>query len=248
MTGIPHGVVVLDSPEALAARAADEFAGAAEAAIRRCGRFAVALSGGRTPRAMLAALVTRAVDWTSVHFYWSDERCVGPDDPNSNYRMAREALLSKVDVPQTNVHRMHGELAPQAAADAYENDLRAFFGSASRFDLLYLGLGPDGHAASLFPGTAALHAAGRWCVANEVDEPVASPWRLTLTYDAINAARRVVVLAEGAEKADILAQVLLGQKDVERYPAQGIAPTDGELHWLVDTAAAAKVTGPSALR
>jgi 6-phosphogluconolactonase len=155
--------------------------------------------------------------------------------------MAREALLAKIAVPASNVHRMRGELAPDAGAAAYDAELRAFFDAASpRFDLLYLGLGPDGHTASLFPGTAALAVTDRWCVANEVTEGVASPWRLTLTYPAIGSACRIVFLVEGADKADILAEVLGGQ-DVRRYPAQGIAPSDGELVWLVDAAAAAKL-------
>jgi len=230
------------TPQLLAERAADEFANAASDAIRDRGRFAVALSGGKTPRAMLEALSARALDWNSIHFFWSDERCVGPEDPNSNYRMANEALLSRIAVPAGNIHRMRGELEPSAGATAYDAELRAFFGErAPVFDLLFLGLGPDGHTASLFPGTDALSIIDVWCAANQVSGPVASPWRLTLTYSAINAARRVIFLVEGAEKADILATVLGPKKDVRRYPAQGIAPTEGELVWLVDVAAAAKL-------
>jgi len=244
--GAPR-IVRLANPQLLAKRAADEFAASASAAQRGRGRFAVALSGGKTPRAMLETLSTRALDWPSIHFFWSDERCVGPDDPNSNYRMARDALLSKIGVGEVNVHRMRGDLDPMAGASAYDAELRAFFGpSAPVFDLLFLGLGPDGHTASLFPGTAALAVTDVWCAANEVSEPVASPWRLTLTYPAINAARRVVFLVEGTDKSDILAKVLGNEKDVRRYPAQGIAPSDGELVWLVDSAAAAKLP-PSSL-
>ena len=236
-------LITVADPQLLAARAADEFAANALLAIRDRSRFAVALSGGSTPRAMLEALSARRLDWPAIHFFWSDERCVGPDDPNSNYRMAREALLSRVGVPESNVHRMRGELAPSAGASAYDAELNAFFGNnAPVFDLLFLGLGPDGHTASLFPGTEALDIHDVWCAANQVNEPVASPWRLTLTYPAINAARRIIFLVEGVEKADILATVLGGEKDVRRYPAQGIAPTDGELVWLVDSAAAAKLS------
>ncbi|HEY7993450.1 MAG TPA: 6-phosphogluconolactonase [Candidatus Eremiobacteraceae bacterium] len=244
--GAPRIVRVAD-PQLLATRAADEFATSASAAKRERGRFAVALSGGKTPRAMLETLSARNLDWQSTHFFWSDERCVGPDDPNSNYRMARDALLSKIGVGELNVHRMRGELDPLAGAAAYDAELRAFFAAASPvFDLLFLGLGPDGHTASLFPGTDALGVTDVWCAANEVSEPVASPWRLTLTYPAIDAARRIVFLVEGADKSDILAKVLGNEKDVRRYPAQGIAPTDGELVWLVDAAAAAKLP-PSSL-
>jgi len=239
-------LVTVADPQLLAARAADEFAANASSAIRERGRLAVALSGGKTPRAMLEALSTRSLDWNSIDFFWSDERCVGPDDPNSNYRMAREALLSRIAVPESNVHRMRGELEPSAGASAYDADLRAYFADrAPVFDLLFLGLGPDGHTASLFPGTDALNITDVWCAANQVSGSVASPWRLTLTYPAINSARRVIFLVEGAEKADILATVLWREQDVRRYPAQGIAPTEGELVWLVDVAAAAKL--PSSL-
>ena len=239
-------VITVATPLLLASRAADEFATSASIALRERKRFAIALSGGKTPRAMLETLSARALGWPAIEFFWSDERCVGPDDPFSNYRMAREALLSRIAVPAGNVHRMLGELEPAAGAAAYDSELRAFFGPRKpAFDLVFLGLGPDGHTASLFPGTAALDITDIWCAPNEVREPVASPWRLTLTYPAINAARRVIFVVEGAEKADILATVLGREKDVRRYPAQGIAPTDGELVWLVDSAAAAKL--PSSL-
>ena len=240
-------LVTVANPQLLAQRAADEFVATASLAIRDRSRFAVALSGGGTPRAMLETLSARSLDWASIDFFWSDERCVGPDDADSNYRMAHEALLSRIAVPENNVHRMRGELAPSAGASAYDAELRSYFADRPPFfDLLFLGLGPDGHTASLFPGTQALKVFDVWCAANEVSEPVASPWRLTLTYPAINAARRVVFLVEGADKADILAIVLGRKKDVRRYPAQGIAPTDGELVWLVDAAAAAKLS-PSQL-
>ena len=195
-------IVISATPQLLAARAADEFAAAASLALRERGRFAVALSGGKTPRAMLESLSGRALAWDAVHFFWSDERCVGPGDPNSNYGMARDALLSKIAVPDGNVHRMRGELDPARGAAAYDAELRAFFGErAPVFDLLFLGLGPDGHTASLFPGTAALDVSDVWCTANEVSEPVASPWRLTLTFAAINSASRVIFLVDGADKS-----------------------------------------------
>jgi 6-phosphogluconolactonase len=236
-----HTIDVVDSPSLLAARAADGFVSACDAAVGERSRFAVALSGGKTPRAMLETLAERDVGWSHVHFFWSDERCVAPDDPNSNYGMARGALLGPAAVPSPNVHRMKGELDPPAGARDYRDRLSAFFSAAPVFDLVYLGLGPDGHTASLFPGTAALRVTDETCVANRVDGPVASPWRLTLTYPTINAARRVVFLVEGSEKADILKRVVEGPRDVERYPAQGIAPTGGDLVWLVDAAAAARL-------
>ena len=234
-------VQVSKTPELLATLAADEFVATFAGATRDRGRFAVALSGGRTPRAMLETLAARPIDWSLVHFFWSDERCVGPDDPNSNYRMARAALLSRVAPPQANIHRMKGELDPPEGAREYSEELLSFFAGSPSFDLVYLGLGPDGHTASLFPGTAALHVSGAPCVANHVDGPVISGWRLTLTFPAINAARRVVFLVEGSEKAAILKRVLEGAKDVERYPAQGIEPASGDLLWLADAAAAAQL-------
>jgi len=201
----------------------------------------VALSGGKTPRAMLETLAKRALAWPQIHFFWSDERCVGPDDPDSNYGMARAALLGRIAVPTSNVHRMNGELDPPAGARDYSDQMRVFFTAWPIFDLVYLGLGPDGHTASLFPGTAALRVTDETCVANRVDGHVPSPWRLTLTFPAINAARRVAFLVEGAQKADILKQVVEGTQDVERYPAQGIAPGSGDLTWLVDAAAASRL-------
>jgi 6-phosphogluconolactonase len=230
-------IFVSETPELLATRAADEFVAACAAAITDRGRFAVALSGGKTPRAMLEALAARPVDWLLVHFFWSDERCVGPDDPNSNYRMAREALLSRVTPPQANVHRIKGELDPPEGARDYTEQLQSFFSGTPSFDLVYLGLGPDGHTASLFPGTTALRVTDKPCVANRVDRAVGSVWRLTLTFPAINAARRVIFLVEGSEKAAILKRVIEGAKDVERYPAQGIAPASGDLLWLADAPA-----------
>ena len=229
---------VVETPEQLAERAAEEFESALRSAVSATGRFAVALSGGKTPRAMLETLAARSIDWSDVHFFWSDERCVPPDDPASNFGMAREALLARIAVPPPNVHRMPGELPPQDGAAAYDAAVRAFFGGPPSFDLIYLGLGPDGHTASLFPGTAALRVTDRFCAANKVDGPVASPWRLTLTYAAINTGRRVAFLVEGSEKASVLRAVLHGKKDVARYPAQGIAPVSGDLLWLVDAAAA----------
>lgn len=230
---------VVETPELLAERAADAFETACATAVRKSGRFAVALSGGKTPRAMLETLASRRLDWPSIHFFWSDERCVSPDDANSNFKMARDALFAHVNPPAANVHRMKGELEPHEGARDYALGLKSFFAGPPIFDLVYLGLGPDGHTASLFPGTTALRVADEPCVANRVDGPVPSPWRLTLTYSAINAALDVIFLVEGTEKAGILQQVLEGPRDVERYPAQGIAPQAGELRWLVDSAAAA---------
>lgn len=239
-------VVVLDTPEELARRAAVEFQSSTAAVIGNTGRFAVALSGGSTPKAMLMALATpefaAPIDWARVHVFWSDERCVPPDRPESNYAMARGALLSRVAIPSENVHRMPGEVEPEAGAREYDETLRAFFGTfPPRFDLIYLGLGPDGHTASLFPNTEALDVTDAACAANRVVGNPVAPWRLTFTYPAINAARAVVFLVEGDAKASIVAEVLRGPCDLRRLPSQGVNPSNGTLTWLLDAAAAARL-------
>lgn len=174
--------------------------------------------------------------------FWGDERCVPPDDPSSNFGLAQHALLSRVGIPADNVHRMKGELAPEEGARDYRAALAGFFGSgATRFDLVFLGLGLDAHTASLFPRTSALAVTDLSCVANRaVDAPVA-PWRLTLTFPALNAARAVIFLVEGERKADAVAKVLEGPRDITNLPAQGIAPTDSELIWLLDRPAASRL-------
>ena len=231
-----------DSLETLAQRAARRFYEATERAIAdpQRGRFLVALSGGSTPRALHQALVEHYRDlipWERVQVFWSDERCVPPEDAESNYRMARETLLEQVPLPAANIHRMPGERSDyDAAAADYEAEIRQVFGLPPdvllRFDLILLGMGPDGHTASLFPGTAALHENSRLVVANQGTKP--PPQRLTFTYPLINSARQVMFLAAGADKAEALRDVLSGQTTIEERPAVGVRPTDGEVLWMVD--------------
>jgi 6-phosphogluconolactonase len=229
----------------LARAAADHFVDRTAAAIAAHGRCSVALSGGSTPRAMYALLATdpivRRVDWARVHLFFGDERCVSPDHPDSNYRMVRETLLDRAPLPPGNVHRMRGEDPPDQAALAYEADLRAFFGdgAAPSFDLVLLGMGDNGHTASLFPGLSAVHEAVRWVVACCVAE--VGMWRLTLTPVAINAAAQVTFLVAGTRKAAMLKRVLEGPYHPDVLPAQIIRPTGGSLRWLVDEAAAAEL-------
>jgi 6-phosphogluconolactonase len=204
-------------------------------------RLAVALSGGTTPAATYARLATpafaRRVDWARVHIFWGDERCVPPDHADSNYRMARQTLLDGVPLPAPNLHRMRAELEPPLAAADYEQDLRTFFGETlPRFDLMLQGLGEDGHTASLFPGTAALHETRRWVTANWVEK--LNSWRLTLTPMVINHAARVVFLVAGVGKTAMVRAVLSGPFQPEVWPAQLIQPTAGQLVWLMDAAAA----------
>lgn len=228
--------------------AAERIAGTARQAIARSGRFTWVLSGGSTPRRLYTLLASGRfagrVEWSHVHFFWGDERCVPPGDVDSNYRMARETLLDAVRPPPENVHRIIGEAEPSRAAASYEQVLRELFhvredASPPRFDLVLLGMGADGHTASLFPGTAPLIEKTRWVMANHVED--LASWRVTLTPVIINAAAQIVFLVAGSDKADRLKQVLQGKSDLAALPAQLIQPARGELIWLVDADAAARL-------
>ena len=238
-------VVISPSAAALARAAAERVVVAAAAAIAARGRFVIALAGGSTPKALYTLLATpefaARIDWAHVHAFWGDERCCPPEDPSSNYRMAREALLEHVPVPAAQVHRMRGEDDPAQAAAAYERDLRASFPDGrAAFDLVLLGMGTNGHTASLFPHLSAVRARTRWVVAEQVAE--VGMWRITLTPVAINAAAEILFLVAGADKAAMLSRVLEGPRVVDELPAQAIAPETGTLTWLVDVAAAASLT------
>ena len=225
--------------------AAAFIAGLAAESIAARGRFTIALAGGGTPRPIYARLAAADhaahIDWGKVHVFFSDERCVPPDDAASNYRMAREALLDHVPLPPDNIHRMRGEEDPALAALAYEQDLQRLFRTSvvPAFDLICLGMGDDGHTASLFPGTAALRERERWVVAQYV--AVARAWRVTFTATLINAARHVAFLVEGAGKSETLRRVLEGAYQPDVLPAQLIQPISGQTHWFVDAAAAARI-------
>ncbi|HEX5463170.1 MAG TPA: 6-phosphogluconolactonase [Burkholderiales bacterium] len=235
---------IVENPQALARTAADEFLRRAAAAVRQNGTFSVALSGGSTPKALYSLLATdpvlkRDLPWKKTHVFWGDERPVPPDHADSNFRMADEALLSKVSATAANVHRIEGELAAEPAAADYERALIECFGSQSgeppRFDLVLLGLGPEGHTASLFPGTLALHEKKRLAVANWVGKFDSE--RITLTAPVFNNAACVIFLVSGNEKAVVLKSVLEGRHEPEQLPAQLIRPGNGELIWMVDAAA-----------
>jgi 6-phosphogluconolactonase len=239
-------VTVVASKAALAEEAAQAVAAAAEEAVGRTGRFMLALSGGSTPHRLYARLASppfrSRIEWARVHVFWGDERCVPPDHPDSNYRLTSESLLSKVPIPPQQIHRMRGEDPDlDRAAEAYTRQLtRAFTlapGESPRFDLILLGLGADGHTASLFPGSPALDETTRPVVAVHAG-PAPAP-RLTLTLPVLNAAARVIFLVSGEEKAEVLRMVLQGGASPDR-PASLIRPADGPL-WLVDRAAAASL-------
>ena len=230
------------------ARAAAELLVRLQRADHTQEHFALALSGGSTPRTFHSMLVAPPyrdqVDWERMQYFWGDERFVPPDDPASNYRMAFETLLTKAPVTSDQVHRVPTERGdPATVADLYEADIRRDLnvlpGQFPRFDLILLGMGPDGHCASLFPHTAALHVDNRLVTANEV--PQLHTTRITFTVPVINNAAAVVFLVAGADKADALAAVLEGPRDPETYPSQFIAPEHGALYWLADRAAASKL-------
>jgi 6-phosphogluconolactonase len=242
-TGRSEIGVSLDAAS-LAQVAADEFIHLARASLRPGNRFAVALAGGSTPQRMYARLARAELDWEGVHFFWGDERCVSPDHSDSNYRMAQEALLSHIPIPALNIHRIHGEHPAEEAAREYEEQTRLFFGGkVARFDLFLLGLGADGHTASLFPGTPALRETAHWVVAVKHDVPPPPLVdRVTLTIPVINASANVLFLVSGADKAERLVQVLHGPFQPELLPAQSVKPVNGAVRWLVDQAAAAKLS------
>jgi 6-phosphogluconolactonase len=231
--------------ETLIQGAAEKVVRLGTEAIEENGMFTLALSGGSTPRPLYALLAkgrfARFMDWSRVHLFWGDERCVPPDDPRSNYRMVRESLLDAVPIQPANIHRIHGEEEPKRAASAYEQKLRAFFGSnpadgppLKGFDLVLLGMGEDGHTASLFPGLPAVTEQVRWVMAQFVE----ALWRITLTPVVINNAKKVIFIVSGSEKAERLYELLEGPLQPELMPAQGIKPAQGQLLWLVDEAAA----------
>jgi 6-phosphogluconolactonase len=242
-------VKILEGPRELSRAAAEAFLDG----IRGDGEKSVVLAGGSTPRELYALLALRSekffpeAPWGRLHFFWGDERHVPPDHPESNYRMAWETLLSRVPVPESHVHRVRGELAdPFDAAQEYESAIRIFFrlepGELPRFDLVLLGMGADGHTASLFPCAGAEAAAGRICQALWVGGLGA--YRITLTSAVFNNAASVVFLVSGAEKAEALHAVLKGEEGPDRFPAKLISPARGRLLWLVDREAARSCTFP----
>ncbi len=220
----------------LARTAAQQFHRVAEAAVQERGRFSVALSGGNTPRSVYSLLASehKELPWDRIHIFFGDERHVPPDHPDSNFRMASESLLSKVPIPEKNIHRIHAELDAEAAADEYEQELVNFFYLRNhdwpRFDLIFLGLGEDGHTASLFPESKALAETSRRVAANWVEK--FKTFRITLTFPVLNHAAEVVFLASGAGKAEILSEVL--RPGARKYPAQSVQLENGRLLWLLD--------------
>jgi 6-phosphogluconolactonase len=246
---------IFDGLEQVASAAADEFLVRAKRTIDHHGRFTVALSGGSTPKTLHTILAERSakdpklIDWSRVHIFFGDERHVPPDHPDSNFRMANETLLTKVAIPPANVHRVRAELpdAAQAAAE-YDQELVKVFhlkgeDQLPRFDLIFLGMGPDGHTASLFPGTTAVQELNKRVVANWV--PKFNTWRITFTRPVINHAECVLLMVCGQDKAAPVREVM-GQGSPDTYPVKYVQPTHGELLWFLDRAAAAQLDNRAA--
>jgi len=237
-------IVILDDAPALYAHAAEEIAHFAGEAVCTHGEFTLCLSGGSTPAAtyeMLGSKFHFSIDWKEVQFFWGDERCVPPEDPACNYAMTVRTLLSKLVLKPSQVHRVLGEQPPAEAARVYEAELRSHFGLGDgefpRFDVVLLGLGENSHTASLFPGSAALDESERLALAVDVDDPI-QRHRVTVTPPVINNASRVMFLVAGASKAQAVWNILKGPRDIDKFPAQVVAPEHGELIWLLDKAAA----------
>lgn len=239
-------VLIFDNPDEVAQAAAARFVELGQAAIAERGQFTVALAGGSTPKRAYELLASEEyknqLDWSKVHIFFGDERAVPPDDAESNYRMANEALLSRVALPLKNIHRMNGIGDAISNARLYEDEMRTYFNDSAwpRFDLILLGMGDDGHTASLFPGTEVLAEREAWVAGIWVEKFGA--FRLTLTAPAINHAAHIIFLATGENKAEPLAEVLSDKHDRERLPAQLIKPLDGSLEWLIDKAASTRLS------
>jgi 6-phosphogluconolactonase len=235
-------IKVLQDSDALAIHAANKFSELAENAISALGRFVVALSGGSTPKRMFQQLATKHLDWRHIHLFWVDERCVPPEHPDSNYGMTAEVLLNHIEIPGENIHRIQGELAPEPAAANYEKELLNFFdGRLPVFDLILLGLGADGHMASLFPGSPALSEENHWVTAvDHKKPPLPMVDRITLTYPVLMSSENLLFLVSGAEKAAVLFEIISQNPSSEHIPATKLAYQKAT-SWIVDQEAASGI-------
>ena len=234
----------------LAEIAVDKIIALTVDSIHRQGQFTIALAGGSTPRGiytLLATLPNRSkIDWKRVYIFWGDERNVPPENTNSNYQMAKQTLLDHVAIPTKNIYRIKGELDANIAALQYEENMRSFFlvpnDDFPSFDLILLGLGDDGHTASLFPETMALNEKARWVVENFV--PKLNEWRITFSIPLINSATNIIIVVSGEQKAHIINDILGENNQSSKLPIESIRPNDGKVLWLVDQAAASKLSLP----
>ncbi|TAN59882.1 6-phosphogluconolactonase [bacterium] len=239
-------IIILETPEEVFIEAANIFIETASLAITQRGVFIVALSGGNTPLGLYKLFAERPycgnINWQKTHLFWSDERCVGPSDAQSNFRLANESFIKKVQLPEKNIHRVKGESCP-ASADEYEAEIKAFFKLGEdefpAFDLTLLGMGTDGHFASIFPSSPAFKSEK---IAVEAPAPNINSSRVTLTPSAINNSKNIIFLVTGPDKALALKQCLEGELKPEKYPAQITRLSKGRVLWLVDKAAASMIT------
>jgi 6-phosphogluconolactonase len=250
MGSFDREIRIIKGSKALCREAADVILDGITETLRGKEVYTIALSGGSTPKNLYAlmadsTLYSNEIPWSKIHFFWGDERHVPPDHPASNYRMTYEAMLSKIPIPDRNIHRVRAE-EPNAgrAAAEYEQEVRAFFnldaGHLPCFDCVLLGMGPDGHTASLFPGTAALHEKRCLVVANYVEK--FQTYRITMTAAVLNNGHTIIFLVGGQEKAETLHKVLEGDPQPDLYPSQLIRPAHGKLLWLIEQAAASRLT------
>jgi 6-phosphogluconolactonase len=243
---VKDGISVFESVESLSRAAADRIVASMRATLCVQPHFSLVLAGGSTPRRLYRLLaeddaLRESIFWKSVHLFWGDERHVPPEHPRSNYRMAAESMLHRLPLPAANIHRIHCEAGDAGtAAGQYEEHLQSFFQTGERglprFDCVLLGMGADGHTASLFPGSGALQERRRLVIADL--PPAVGEWRVTLTLPVLNQARRVLFLVSGGEKARSLRRIFVDERDLEPLPAGRVRPHRGRLHWLVDRAAA----------
>jgi 6-phosphogluconolactonase len=233
--------------EAISHKAAEMFVNTSRTCIASQGKFSVALSGGSTPRKLYSLLgsaeCSPQVDWQRVHFFWVDERCVPKEHEESNFKAAFDRLLSKISIPGENIHRIKGEEDPDKAAGDYEEEVRRFFGMPGfpMFDLVILGMGEDGHTASLFPDSNLLKERIRLAAPVYLEKPNRN--RITLTLPVLNNATQILFLVAGHSKADVVYEVLGNGQKKERYPAGLIRPVHGSITWLIDQEAAEKLGG-----
>jgi len=221
-----------------------------ERSVRTTGRCSIVLAGGNTPRdvyGMLACSPSKnRINWDLLHLFWGDERAVPPDHPDSNFHMVHEALLGHITIPQENIHRIFGELGPRKAASRYSDELEQYFlGQAKKFDLILLGLGEDGHTASIFPRTEAVSEATKSVGA--VFVPQLKAWRVTMMLPLINAAKSIIFLISGSEKSQIVRNLMDLQSPESRWPASMVQPEDGSLHWFLDSSAASLIEANDSL-
>lgn len=239
-------IVIAKNLDELSKLGADRFVSLANAAIGKNGRFSVALAGGSTPKSLYRLLASEEfrnkIDWRRVFFFFGDERYVPPNDPESNFRMAKENLFDLLGTPPENIFGWPvGEAVPQITADKYEKTLRSFFRASQLLDLALLGMGADGHTASLFPFTPALRENSRLAVSNWVEK--LATHRLTMTFPMLNSAANIIFMVAGGEKAPAVKEILEGGRNPEKYPAQQIIPSEGKLTWYLDGKAAALLGG-----